>query len=130
MLWDDGTQPVSTADFASRAGGRDVILAAHGFNVDRKSGIKALSSWEQRCQLPGNNLFIGVLWPGDSRYFPVVDYPFEGDEAIAIGRLLAQFLNRNAAGAASKWLVSRSPRDRIVLAALSSMKGQRASFVL
>ena len=129
-LWDDGTQPVSTADFASRAGGRDVILAAHGFNVDRKSGIKALSSWEQRCQLPGNNLFIGVLWPGDSRYFPVVDYPFEGDEAIASGRLLAQFINGNADGAASISLVSHSLGSRTVLEALSGMNRSARRLIL
>ena len=119
--WDDGTRPVSTAEFASRVSGRHVVLATHGFNVNRESGINALLNWEQHCRFPGDMLFIGVLWPGDSRYFPVVDYPFEGDEAITSGRLLARFVNEHADGAASISFVSHSLGARTVLEALKGL---------
>ncbi len=119
--WDDGTRPVSAAEFASRASGRHVILVTHGFNVNRESGINALLNWEQHCRFPGDMLFIGVLWPGDSRYFPVVDYPFEGDEAITSGRLLARFVNEHADGAASISFVSHSLGARTVLEALKGL---------
>jgi hypothetical protein len=120
-LWDDGTQAVTAGDFASRIRGRDLILATHGFNVGRASGIESLSAWGRLLKLPATTLFIGILWPGDSRFFPVVDYPFEGDEAIASGRLLARFLNENAGGAASLSLVSHSLGARTVLEALDGM---------
>jgi hypothetical protein len=120
-LWEDGTRPVSASEFASRIGGRDVILATHGFNVSRKDGLGSLSTWSQLCRFPPAAVFVGVLWPGDSRYFPVVDYPFEGDEAIASGRLLAWFLNEHAGDAASLSFISHSLGARMVLEALGGI---------
>jgi len=97
------------------------MLATHGFNVSRQDGIDALSNWSRLMSLSGSDLFVGVLWPGDSRYLPVLDYPAEGDEAIASGRLLARFLNEYAASAASLSLVSHSLGGRVILEATSGL---------
>jgi hypothetical protein len=113
--WDDGVSPVSAKDFANRVEGRDLLLATHGFNVDQQGGIKALSMWSQRCKLPDSCLFVGVLWPGDSRLHVVVDYVYEGVEAIASGKLLAAFLNQNATLAQSLSFASHSLGARTVL---------------
>jgi hypothetical protein len=120
-VWEDGTHAISAAEFGQRVRGLDLLLAAHGFNVDRQHGIEALSKWSQLCELPASSLFVGVLWPGDSQFFPVIDYPFEGSEAIASGKLLAGFLNENATSAASLSFVSHSLGARTVLEALTGM---------
>jgi len=120
-IWDDGIHPVSASELGARVRGLDLLLATHGFNVDRRHGIQALSDWSQLCQLPASSLFVGVLWPGDSQFLPVIDYPFEGSEAISSGKLLAGFLNDNAAGAASLSFVSHSLGARTVLEALTGV---------
>lgn len=120
-LWQDGDRPISISDFMSRVQGRDVVLATHGFNVGRAAGVRALSRWEQRLQLSESFLFVGVLWPGDSRFLPILDYPVEGEVAIQSGRLLASFLNRNAANAGSVSFVSHSLGGRMILEALSRL---------
>jgi len=119
--WKDGTLPVSESDFADQVRGRDLVLATHGFNVDRGDGIRSLSAWEGLCSLPPSCLFVGVLWPGDSRYLPVLDYPVEGDEAITAGRHLSAFLNDHAAGAASLSFASHSLGGRMVLETLAGL---------
>jgi hypothetical protein len=129
-LWDDGTQFVPNSEFASRVHGRDVILATHGFNVNRDHGVKALSSWNNSFQLSGSSLFVGVLWPGDSRFLPVIDYPMEGDEAIASGKLLASFINQHGAEAASISFVSHSLGARMVLEALSGLNFDARRLIL
>ncbi len=128
--WDAGTTAVSPDTFRDRIRGRDIILATHGFNVSRDDGITALSGWDQLCHLPPSALFIGVLWPGDSRYLPVLDYPIEGNEAISSGRLLARFLNQHADGAASISLVSHSLGARMVLETLSGLKNKARRLIL
>jgi hypothetical protein len=115
QAWDDGTLLVSETQFAQRVLGRDVLLAAHGFNVDRQAGIDSLSLWNRRCSLPANGLFVGVLWPGDSRFLPFVDYVYEGSEAISSGKLLAAYLNKNASPAQSLSFFSHSLGARTVL---------------
>ncbi|HEY1290515.1 MAG TPA: alpha/beta hydrolase [Burkholderiales bacterium] len=129
-LWEDGTRLLSTDAFESRVQGLDVLLATHGFNVDREDGVRALSTWSSLCRLPGAAVFVGVLWPGDSRYLPVIDYPFEGDEAIASGRLLAAFLNRRCAGAASLSFASHSLGARTVLEALRNLERKARRLIL
>ena len=119
--WDDGALPLSAAEFANRVAGRDVLFATHGFNVDQQDGIAALSLWSQRCELPDNYLFVGVLWPGDSKYVPVIDYPFEGDEAITCGQRLAEYLNANATRAESVSFVSHSLGARTILEAVKRL---------
>jgi len=102
--------------------GRDVLLGTHGFNVNRKDGIKSLSLWSKLLQLDESALFVGVLWPGDSRWLPVVDYPFEGDEARDSGRLLAAFLDKHFGEAASLSFASHSLGARMVLEAVHQMR--------
>jgi len=119
--WDDGSLPVSPADFANRVAGREVLFVTHGFNVDQQDGIAALSLWSQRCKLPDSCLFVGVLWPGDSRFVPVVNYPFEGDEAITCGQKLADYLNANATRAQSLSFASHSLGARTMLEAVRGL---------
>lgn len=95
--------------------GRDVLLGTHGFNVIRSSGISNLSHWSEWLRLGANSFFVGVLWPGDSRWVPVVDYPIEGNEAIKSGQLLAQYLAANFKGANSLSFASHSLGARMVL---------------
>jgi pimeloyl-ACP methyl ester carboxylesterase len=128
--WEDGTRPVTTGEFAALVHGRDLMLATHGFNVSRGEGIKALSCWERICELLPACLFIGVLWPGDSRFIPVLNYPFEGDDAMACGRLLAGFLNREAVGAASISLISHSLGARVVLEAAEHLNRKVRRLIL
>jgi hypothetical protein len=76
--------------------GRDVLLGTHGFHVNRADGIANLSHWSQWLRLGGNGFFVGVLWPGDARWVPFIDYPIEGDEAMKSGQLLAEYLSANS----------------------------------
>jgi Alpha/beta hydrolase of unknown function (DUF900) len=95
--------------------GRDVLLGTHGFHVNRADGISNLSHWEEWLQPGPNGLFVGVLWPGDSRWVPFLDYPVEGNEAIKSGQLLAAYLGANFAGSASVSFTSHSLGARVVL---------------
>ena len=54
-------------DLVKEARGRAVLFGTHGFNVNRKEGIADLSAWANLLKLGNNALFVGVLWPGDSR---------------------------------------------------------------
>jgi hypothetical protein len=112
--WDDAV-PLAPEAFASRVAGRNVLLATHGFNVNQPDGIQALSVWSTRVALPSSWVFVGVLWAGDSRYAPIVDYVYEGVEAIQSGRLLARYLNDHAAGAQGLAFASHSLGARMVL---------------
>jgi len=104
--------------------GRDVLLATHGFNVNRADGIAHLSQWSRWVDLGANGFFVGVLWPGDSRWLPVVDYPVEGNEAIRSGRLLADYLVANFPGVNSLSFASHSLGARVVLEAIRSLPEQ------
>lgn len=101
--------------FLEQVQGRDVLLGTHGFNVNRLDGVASLSKWESLLTLGPNAVFIGILWPGDSRWMPVLDYPFEDQEAITSALLLAPFLNRYFNEAASLSFVSHSLGARMVL---------------
>ncbi len=114
-VWENGNLPVADREFAQRVYGRQVLFVMHGFNVDRASGVLSLSNWVQRCNLPASYLPVGVLWPGDSVYLPVIDYVYEGAEAIASGQLLAAFLNQNATGAIRRCFASHSLGARVLL---------------
>jgi hypothetical protein len=129
-VWEDSTRLLSNEEFVARTQGLDLVLATHGFNVDREHGIRALSAWGQLCELPDASLFVGVLWPGDSQFLPVLDYPVEGSEAIASGKVLARFLDRQAAGAASISFVSHSLGGRMILEALDGMDRNARRLIL
>jgi hypothetical protein len=110
---------------ASLAVGRDVLFATHGFNVDRAAGIASRAGWEAWLRLPARTMFVGILWSGDSRWLPVIDYPVEGSEAIQSTNLLAPFLDRDFAGAASPSFASHSLGARLVLETIRGLGGRR-----
>lgn len=114
-VFEDGTTLVSPTDFRSRVAGRNLLLATHGFNVNRRRGVESLSLWNRAAALNPKVLFVGILWPGDAVLPIFVDYVFEGVEAIASGKLLASFLNENATGADSLTFASHSLGARMVL---------------
>jgi hypothetical protein len=103
------------ATFDARVRGRDLVVATHGFNVSGDAGVQSLGDWEPLCQIAPSAVYVGVLWPGDSRFVPVIDYPIEGSVAVASGKLLADFLNRYAGGAGTISLVSHSLGARVLL---------------
>jgi hypothetical protein len=115
-------QCVDYTDFLQAVQGRNVLLGVHGFNVSRADGIAKLSAWESVLSLPPNCLFVGVLWPGDSRWAPVLDYPFEDQEAINSAALLADFLNTYCDDAASLSFASHSLGARVVLETLGRLQ--------
>ena len=95
--------------------GRDVLLGTHGFHVDRANGMGNLSHWREWLNLGDNGVFVGVLWPGDSRWIPYLDYPVEDNEAIKSGRLLAGYMGQAFNGANSVSFASHSLGARVVL---------------
>jgi hypothetical protein len=101
--------------------GRDVLLGTHGFNVNRAEGISNLSHWNEWLDLGGNGFFVGVLWPGDSRWIPIIDYPIEGNEAIKSGELLAGYLAANFTSANSISFASHSLGARVVLETIRNL---------
>ncbi|MGA2883191.1 MAG: alpha/beta hydrolase [Bryobacteraceae bacterium] len=101
--------------------GRHVLIATHGFHVNRSSGIACLSNWEGLLQLAPTALFIGLLWPGDSIWFRSLDYPEEPRVANEAGWLVAPFLDANFRGAASISFASHSLGARVLLATISQM---------
>jgi Alpha/beta hydrolase of unknown function (DUF900) len=109
------------AELVQAVQGRDVLLATHGFHVNRACGISYLSHWNEWLQLGDNGFFVGVLWPGDSRWVPFIDYPVEGDEAIRSGRLLADYLRNRFAGVNSLSFASHSLGARTVLETIRNL---------
>lgn len=113
--WDDGTLPVAPKDFARRVEGRDLLISYPRIQCRSAGRHRPLSLWSERCKLPDSYLFVGVLWPGDSKFLPVVDCIYEGEEAIASSKLLSSYLNQNAARAQSISFFSHSLGARTVL---------------
>ncbi|MEB0040411.1 MULTISPECIES: alpha/beta hydrolase [unclassified Pseudomonas] len=109
-------------ELVRQARGHDVLFATHGFNVNRNDGIESLTGWERLLELGPNTLFVGVLWPGDSRWVPVLDYPFEDSEAITSAGLLAAFVDRHFGAATSLSFVSHSLGARVILETITQMK--------
>jgi hypothetical protein len=108
-------------ELAQAVQGRDVLLGTHGFHVNRRDGISNLACWNKWLQLGDNGIFVGVLWPGDSRWLPFLDYPLEGDEAIKSGRLLAAYLASRFAAVNSLSFVSHSLGVRIMLETIRNL---------
>jgi Alpha/beta hydrolase of unknown function (DUF900) len=114
-------QSLSEAQLLDDIRGRHVLIATHGFNVDRAAGIACLSNWEGLLQLASPSVFFGLLWPGDSIWLHGLDYPDEPRVADDAGKLLGPFLDANFGGAASISLVSHSLGARVLLATVSKM---------
>jgi hypothetical protein len=107
----------SLNELTAAISGRDVLLVTHGFNVNQMDGLQSLSNWGGLLSL-GNAVPIGMLWPGDARWIHVVDYPIEGNDAMAAGKLLAAFLNKNFTSALSLSFASHSLGARVVLSTI------------
>ncbi|OJY56376.1 MAG: hypothetical protein BGP19_05865 [Thiobacillus sp. 0-1251] len=120
VLSTEPDEPKTVSGLADRVRGRDVLLVTHGFNVDQADGIASLSHWKERLTLPPNVLFVGILWAGDA-WVPVVNYPFEGDDATQSGKLLAEFLNRHFDEASSLAFASHSLGARVVLETIAHL---------
>jgi len=99
-----------------------VLIATHGFNVDRAAGIACLSNWGGLLQLPPNAAFVGLLWPGDSIWAHGLDYPEEPKIANQAGELLAEFLDSHFAGVASLSFASHSLGARVVLETIHCLR--------
>jgi hypothetical protein len=119
-IWDDSNRPHFLADVAKEIQGRDVLLVTHGFSVYQSEGEANLSGWYTGLTL-ANTAVLGILWPGDSRWIPKVDYVIEGNEAMAAGNLLADFINSNFGGALSISFASHSLGARMVLQTISGL---------
>jgi hypothetical protein len=99
-----------------RVRGKRVLLAAHGFNVSYQAGVCSLGQLEQGLSLRPDELFLGVLWPGDWA-IPAVNYPLEDGIASHAGRLLGGFCNQWLKSAQSISVLSHSLGARVILEA-------------
>ena len=72
---------LALGDLVSSVRGRHVLIATHGFNVDRWDGVACLSNWGSLLQLPQASAFVGLLWPGDSIWAHGLDYAVEAKVA-------------------------------------------------
>jgi len=109
--------------------GKDLLFAAHGFNVSYQKGACSLGLLDAYLDLALSDLFIGILWPGDC-WLPVVDYPFEGDVAQECGQRLATFCANCCASAQSLSFVSHSLGARLVLEAVAHLGRKARSMCL
>jgi hypothetical protein len=120
---DESNTVHSIAEVSAAVRGRDALLLTHGFNVNQMDGLQKLSDWAKLLSI-GNSVAVGVLWPGDARWIHVVDYPVEGDEAIAAGNELAAFLNNNFTSALSLSFASHSLGARTVMQTIAGLARQ------
>lgn len=135
LLEGDGTvnplhwSVVSADQIPSRFAGRNILFAAHGFNVSQQQGACSLGLLGSYLNLPSLDVFVGVLWPGDS-VVPIIDYPFEGNVAQDCGGRLATFCNQACAKAQSLSFVSHSLGARLVLEAVARLDRKAQSVCL
>ena len=110
------------SDLQDAIRGRNVLIATHGFNVNRADGVNCLSNWESLLQLPQPySAFVGLLWPGDSIWAHGLDYPEEPKIAKEAGSLFAQFIDAHFQVAASISFDSHSLGARVVLATIANL---------
>jgi hypothetical protein len=105
------------ANIPQLVAGRNILFIVHGFNVNFAAGARMNDRTAPLLKLAAGDLAIGVLWPGDS-FIPVVDYPFEGNVAIAAGKAIAAFCRTFLVSARSFSFASHSLGARVVLQAL------------
>lgn len=112
--------PVPDLRLAQLVEGKDVIVAVHGFNVSRPKAVRSYAALEAALALTEDQVFFGVLWPGDA-WIPVINYPSEAGDAVKGGGHVADFLNRRMTGAASFAFISHSLGGRLLLEAVQQM---------
>ncbi len=118
----DNYMGLAMSDFVAAIRGRHVLIATHGFNVNRAHGIASLSNWESLLELPQASAFVGLLWPGDSIWAHGLDYPDEPRVADQAGELVAPFIDANFQSAASISFSSHSLGARVVLKTIATMR--------
>ena len=106
--------PDAIAPLARR---KRVILATHGFNVSYESGLRSLARLEESLVIRPDELFLGVLWPGDF-IIPAINYPLENGVATKSGRFLARFCDDQLGRAAAIVMLSHSLGGRVILEAI------------
>ena len=119
----DGTTFYPDAsDLLNEVRGRDVILMAHGYNVNREHGTASLTQWKAKLLggIGTGPVFIGVLWPGDCVLPIFIDYVWEGSEAEKSGTMLGEFVRENFGAAGSLTFASHSLGARVVLQAVQT----------
>ena len=109
--------------------GRGVFFATHGFEVNQADGISHLTYWFNNLHL-GDAVPIGILWPGDCIIPIVIDYVWEGNEAISSGDLLSDFLNNNFADAVNLSFASHSLGARVVFQTIRGLMNLKAHRVI
>lgn len=129
----DRAQPgwtlIPSARLKATFAGKSVLFGVHGFNVNQSSGAVSLGLLGHYLALSGTDLFVAVLWPGDS-VIPVVDYPFEGNVAMDCGQRLAAFCSDFCSTAQSISFVSHSLGARLVLEAVSNLSRKASTVCL
>jgi hypothetical protein len=110
------------SDLRNDIRGKDVLIATHGFNVNRQSGIGSLSCWDSRLSLGPNGIFLGLLWPGDSVWLKALAYPAEPRIANEAGQLIGPWIDQNLSDAASISFASHSLGARVVLETIATMQ--------
>lgn len=109
---------------------KNVLIGTHGFNVDRADGIASLSNWGGLLQFSAQDVFIGLLWPGDSAWAHGLDYGVEPQLADHAGALLGPFLDVLLANAASVSFASHSLGARVILGTVKNMKRDPRRLIL
>jgi hypothetical protein len=120
---------IPPAQIPPHFGGKNILFATHGFNVNRKDGAKSLGMLDKYLKLASPDVFVAMLWPGDS-IIPIVDYPFEGNVAKDCGGRLAKFCNIACASAQSLSFLSHSLGARFVLQAVMQLDRKAQSVCL
>jgi hypothetical protein len=113
-------QPITSSELTALVRGKNVLFAVHGFNVSLEYGARSLGRLESQLSLTAAEVFVAVLWPGDY-WIPVVNYPFEGSDAIDCGKRLAEFCASSLGAAQSLSFISHSLGARVVLEALKNL---------
>jgi len=121
---------ISTQQLQDGIRGRNVLVGTHGFNVNRGDGIDCLDKWGSLLQLTSQDVFVGLLWPGDSAWAHGLDYFAEPRIADETGHLLAPFLDSLFAQAASVSFASHSLGARVVLSTVQAMKASTRRVLL
>ena len=113
--------PVPADVVAARAAGLQVVVAIHGFNVNRPDAVRAYVTLEARLGLdPNTHLFVGVCWPGDG-IVPIINYSWESKDAMSCGGYLADYLDTAMPDAAGFSFVSHSLGGRVLLQAVRKL---------
>jgi hypothetical protein len=123
-VYDQDVKPLTTTldPLLDAIRGQDVILVAHGYNVNRKHGVASLTEWTSKLHVTEGTVFIGILWPGDCVLPIFVDYVWEGSEAEKSGTLVGSFIDDNFGIANSITLASHSLGARVVLQAIHTLQ--------